>query len=74
VYLHVPFCVVRCGYCDFNMYLQRVGAQNRPIMPSMRAVKSMAARLTNSIEARPLHFFFGGGIPATDLALVCLIN
>ena len=20
VYVHVPFCVVKCGYCDFNSY------------------------------------------------------
>ena len=20
VYVHVPFCTVKCGYCDFNVY------------------------------------------------------
>ena len=27
VYLHIPFCRVRCGYCDFNTYaLPELGA------------------------------------------------
>ena len=20
VYVHIPFCLTRCGYCDFNAY------------------------------------------------------
>ena len=25
VYLHVPYCRVRCGYCDFNTYAVSAG-------------------------------------------------
>ena len=32
IYLHVPFCSVRCGYCDFNTYtLTELGADGASV-------------------------------------------
>ncbi|TML03639.1 MAG: coproporphyrinogen III oxidase, partial [Actinobacteria bacterium] len=27
IYVHVPFCAVRCGYCDFNTYVSTRGRE-----------------------------------------------
>lgn len=35
IYLHVPFCRVRCGYCDFNTYT--LGELGQPGQPGSRA-------------------------------------
>lgn len=55
IYVHVPFCAARCGYCDFNTYTA----------PALRAgfVEAVLAEL----RAAPLRpagtVFFGGGTP-----------
>ena len=62
LYLHIPFCRHRCGYCDFNTY---AGLDN--LIPAYVQALSLEARLLGeSARARlPVHtIFFGGGTPS----------
>lgn len=77
VYLHVPFCRVRCGYCDFNTYTAtelRGVSQFEYAGHAQREVAFAAAALGGSgLPARRVStVFFGGGtptmLPASDLA------
>lgn len=60
LYLHIPFCHVRCTYCAFNIYTKREGL----IAPYMAALRREIA-LTASDARRPaLSIYFGGGTPS----------
>ena len=64
-YVHVPYCRVRCGYCDFNTYTaSELGkGANREDYPDQIASEiDLAARVLG--EPRALNsVFFGGGTP-----------
>ncbi|MBX3195077.1 MAG: coproporphyrinogen III oxidase [Microbacteriaceae bacterium] len=77
VYLHVPFCRVRCGYCDFNTYTAEEirGVRQSDYAGQALAEVGFAARVLErtGAPARPAStVFFGGGtptiLPAADLA------
>jgi oxygen-independent coproporphyrinogen-3 oxidase len=79
VYLHVPFCRVRCGYCDFNTYTadELRGAKRGDFAGQAVEEVALAARVLAdaALPARPAStVFFGGGtptmLPTTDLALM----
>jgi oxygen-independent coproporphyrinogen-3 oxidase len=80
LYVHIPFCAVRCGYCDFNTYTATElggGASQDAYAGTAAAEVSMAARVLaeSGLPARKLStVFFGGGtptlLPAEDLALI----
>lgn len=62
VYLHIPFCKHRCGYCDFNTY---AGLDN--LIPNYtRALRIEIETLVSSLATRPrIHsIYFGGGTPS----------
>ncbi|MDQ0734936.1 radical SAM family heme chaperone HemW [Arthrobacter agilis] len=80
LYVHIPFCAVRCGYCDFNTYTATElggGASQDAYAGSVLAEIELGARVleTSGVPARPLStVFFGGGtptlLPAEDLASI----
>ena len=67
VYLHVPFCRVRCGYCDFNTYTsgELRGARQDEYADTLLGEVGLAARvLAAAGPLRPAStVFFGGGTP-----------
>src|ERR1700742_509734 len=64
LYLHVPFCITRCGYCDFNTYTPaELGGVNPDawLMALRTELELAAARL----DAPTVHtVFVGGGTPS----------
>lgn len=78
LYVHVPYCTVRCGYCDFNTYTASElggGASRASYAAQAIAEIGLAAahlRAAGREPARVETVFFGGGtptiLPASDLA------
>lgn len=82
VYLHVPFCRVRCGYCDFNTYTaselgppELPGASQAGYAGALVEEVALAARVLDAsgLPRREVSTVFVGGgtptlLPAADLA------
>lgn len=62
VYVHIPYCVKKCPYCDFNSY----GVGQR--FPEQEYTESLLGELEfyrSELEGAPLSsIFFGGGTPS----------
>jgi putative oxygen-independent coproporphyrinogen III oxidase len=66
IYVHVPFCAARCGYCDFNTYtaseLDGSGASPDGWLAAVRQELDLALR---TVGPRPVDtVFVGGGTPS----------
>ncbi|MGO1542962.1 MAG: radical SAM family heme chaperone HemW [Gulosibacter sp.] len=66
-YVHIPFCRVRCGYCDFNTYTAtELGSVSQESYPEKVLAEIALARrvLVDAGQDAPLStIFFGGGTP-----------
>ena len=75
-YVHVPFCVTRCGYCDFNTYTatELRGASRESYADTAIAEIRMARRVLGDADLPVETVFVGGGTPtllaAADLGRV----
>jgi oxygen-independent coproporphyrinogen-3 oxidase len=72
----VPFCVTRCGYCDFNTYTatELRGASRDSYADTAIAEVRMARRVLGDVDLPVRTVFVGGGtptlLPAADLGRV----
>ncbi|MGZ8599800.1 MAG: radical SAM family heme chaperone HemW [Actinomycetota bacterium] len=62
IYLHVPFCVTRCGYCDFNAYAGLDHLASRYVAALLREAELAAPAWANE---EFVSVFVGGGTPTT---------
>jgi len=79
IYVHVPFCTVRCGYCDFNTYTSaelgdQPGASRASYAEAAISEIRLARQVLGDRDLPVRTVFFGGGTPtllgAGDLAAV----
>jgi putative oxygen-independent coproporphyrinogen III oxidase len=79
IYVHVPFCTVRCGYCDFNTYTAEElggapGASRTTYAEAAIAEIRLARQVLGDRDLPVDTVFFGGGTPtllgAGDLSSV----
>jgi oxygen-independent coproporphyrinogen-3 oxidase len=75
-YVHIPFCTVKCGYCDFNTYTSsELGTLKQSDFAAMLVGEiGLSANILKQSDVSPRKLktvFFGGGtpslLPAADL-------
>jgi putative oxygen-independent coproporphyrinogen III oxidase len=68
LYIHLPWCLKKCPYCDFNSHEWSATAAPGAAMPEGRYLDALRADLEASLPlvwGRPVHsVFIGGGTPS----------
>ncbi len=63
LYVHLPWCLRKCPYCDFNSH--EMGVDQLPQQPYIDALLADLDQALPLIWGRPVHsVFFGGGTPS----------
>lgn len=62
LYVHFPWCVKKCPYCDFNSHAVRDGVPERAYLEAL--VADLESALPNIWGRRVVSIFIGGGTPS----------
>ena len=60
VYIHYPFCLSLCPYCDFNVYTKRLLTEEE----FLEGIQAEIELLAKNTKAKITSIFFGGGTPS----------
>ena len=61
IYIHWPFCKIKCPYCDFNSYRRKSVDQTQWVEAYLKALELWFSRLD---KRKIVSIFFGGGTPS----------
>jgi coproporphyrinogen III oxidase-like Fe-S oxidoreductase len=65
LYIHIPWCVKKCPYCDFNSHESRPKAGEIPESTYVNALIADLELATPKVWGRKIKsVFFGGGTPS----------
>ena len=65
LYVHIPWCVKKCPYCDFNSHAQRDAGEHRAYVDALLADLDADLAQFEFARERPIvSVFFGGGTPS----------
>jgi oxygen-independent coproporphyrinogen III oxidase len=64
IYVHIPFCIQKCGYCDFNAYLYRADTAHAYLAALRQEIMHTAAERPWEGYGVP-SVYVGGGTPST---------
>lgn len=60
LYIHIPFCKSKCGYCDFYSFRPSVGDMDKYLEAVLSCMKIWSKRITGEFDT----IYFGGGTPS----------
>ncbi len=65
VYVHLPWCLKKCPYCDFNSHAWKDGTEGLPEQRYLDAVRADLEASLPLVWGRAVHsVFIGGGTPS----------
>lgn len=64
LYVHIPWCVRKCPYCDFNSHERQGDSETQYVEALIRDLDQELERVPSLAERDIVSVFFGGGTPS----------